>query len=425
MAKTSCITHPPKQQLSILRQDYIAVCQEAGKGKRPLCSALLLNEFEYWTNIKLGAISDYERELSENNTSGTKHPKPTTWIFFSERALANNQLQKLFGVSLVSECLDWLVKAGYLETRKNPETKVDRTKQFRLNITKTQEAIVKYNEWAIVKNNETIPKTSVSSKSFKDSSETKETVSEGAENSDDSKQEGTTLEPIKAQVVKTEERETVPLSKLVDEHREKISAAAPPPRKFGKCEAQRTIIQHSEIPPDENPRLHSVIGRKCVNCGADTTTMYQYSNGSILLCEQCFGKVPPAVPVNGSVSIDTDSRVREKPANWYDHGDLIKAIGEVFQAYNGEANRILTLLRGTAKKGEWKENRLPKDAPVDADELREWFKWFKANRDYSMVKQPMKIHSEIVHWRLQKKGKPAKTEKAYNPATDEAYQNGE
>ena len=111
----------------------------------------------------------------------------------------------------------------------------------------------------------------------------------------------------------------------------------------------------------------------------------------------------------------------------YDHPDLIKTIEEVFEVYGGGANSILTQLRGTAKRGDWKKNRFPQGEEVDGTELRRWAGWFETGRDYSMVKVPHKIYSEITHWR--KLGSPnadnptaQATEQIYDLEKDEAYE---
>ena len=110
----------------------------------------------------------------------------------------------------------------------------------------------------------------------------------------------------------------------------------------------------------------------------------------------------------------------------YDHPDLIRAIEEVFKEYGGGANCFMTQLRGTARKGAWKEHRFPKGEEVDGTELRRWAGWFEQNKEYSMVKTPHKIYSEITDWR--KQGSPSAgnptaqaTEQVYNIANDEAY----
>ena len=47
MSRESCIAHPPKQVIAIVRQDYYELMN------RDACAAALLNIFEYWANAAI------------------------------------------------------------------------------------------------------------------------------------------------------------------------------------------------------------------------------------------------------------------------------------------------------------------------------------------------------------------------------------
>ena len=55
MSRESCIAHPPKQLLAIIRQDYYELTG------RDACAAALLNIFEYWANAALAHDPTVER----------------------------------------------------------------------------------------------------------------------------------------------------------------------------------------------------------------------------------------------------------------------------------------------------------------------------------------------------------------------------
>lgn len=55
MSRESCIAHPPKQLLAIVRQDYYKLTG------RDACAAALLNIFEYWANAAIAADPTVER----------------------------------------------------------------------------------------------------------------------------------------------------------------------------------------------------------------------------------------------------------------------------------------------------------------------------------------------------------------------------
>ena len=55
MSRESCIAHPPKQAIAIVRQDYYELME------RDACAAALLNIFEYWANAALASDPTVER----------------------------------------------------------------------------------------------------------------------------------------------------------------------------------------------------------------------------------------------------------------------------------------------------------------------------------------------------------------------------
>lgn len=146
------------------------------------------------------------------------------------------------------------------------------------------------------------------------------------------------------------------------------------------------------------PREESTASQACHVCESMAT--FEQIQGGRLLCDDCYAaehmRGKPAQTHTANETLTED-----KPPGWFDYDDLIKAIGEVFKEYNGGARNYAAMLRGTAKKGEWKEHRFPKGEEVDATELRKWAGWFKENKDYSMVKVLHKVHSEIMDWRKQ------------------------
>ena len=55
MSRESCLAHPPKQLLAIVRQDYYELTG------RDACAAALLNIFEYWANAAIANDPSIER----------------------------------------------------------------------------------------------------------------------------------------------------------------------------------------------------------------------------------------------------------------------------------------------------------------------------------------------------------------------------
>lgn len=56
MSRSSCIDHPPKQILAVVRQDYYALTNDC-------IAAALLNLFEYWANAAIAFDPDVENPL--------------------------------------------------------------------------------------------------------------------------------------------------------------------------------------------------------------------------------------------------------------------------------------------------------------------------------------------------------------------------
>lgn len=134
MTKTKCITHPPRQSLVIIREDYLAICD----GNH--CAAAILNIFEYWTDNKL----DNCEQAAIENAIATEGNAPLVnadlWIYKSIPEL-KAELLGLFGDSKISAALDVIKDLGILESRNNPKYGWDRTLQYQFNI-KVAQALI-------------------------------------------------------------------------------------------------------------------------------------------------------------------------------------------------------------------------------------------------------------------------------------------
>lgn len=139
MTKSSCIQHPPSMIIVMIRQDYLALCQDAPD---PHCAAALLNNMEYWTNIKLANSRQVEIENAiAANEGAPLLPDDGTWVYKTHEETQCDLLE-LFGRNKIVNNMAWLVSVGYLETRANPRYKWDKTKQYSLNLQTLQDAIL-------------------------------------------------------------------------------------------------------------------------------------------------------------------------------------------------------------------------------------------------------------------------------------------
>ena len=109
--RNSCISHPAREPLAILREGYKIIC--AGNE----CAALLLNAFEHLAN-RYGE----------------------TWIMRSFPELIDDILEQ-YGETKVRESLKELEKLGFLQSRKNKVIPRDQTKEWLLMVDAVQAAL--------------------------------------------------------------------------------------------------------------------------------------------------------------------------------------------------------------------------------------------------------------------------------------------
>lgn len=316
MAKSSCVNHPSEQMIAILRQDYLEICHGAGKGRRPYCAAMLLNMFEHWQNVKFGAIEDFNRQPEE-----VKY-QPTKWIYFTEVAMAQEQLLGMFGVSMVSECIDWLVEVEFILTRRNPKKGYDRTKQFTMNLNKIHAVLQTVTEKqrmhslnltnGIVESNETIPKVS-SKESLKDSLGSENPEPRPGENSFVPSQSAIpytgqleSLEHHRAMLGSKRKSETVPVFNGDDE----LQLPLKPETVGGVGLSSKQSVESEKVPP---PRGYgnwyyigdsdSDVGSMCIENGCDNQAQWNHPQVAPM-CEQHYGEfiageaddIAPAAP---------------------------------------------------------------------------------------------------------------------------------
>ena len=117
MTRESCIAHPPKQAISIVRQDYYELTG------RDACAAALLNIFEYWANAALAADASVERP----------------WV--GARPIREFE-RLLLGIATdkqIRKRLAMLEASGFIHTR--PPAKRGAAKEYQVRVTEIQQAI--------------------------------------------------------------------------------------------------------------------------------------------------------------------------------------------------------------------------------------------------------------------------------------------
>jgi hypothetical protein len=135
----SCIEHSSRQSLVLIREDYVQLAERLGSPDHA-CTAAILNVFEHWTNVKIGASQQGEIENRIAEKEGLPSKGYDLWIYKSQPDL-QAELMGIWGVNKVGVCLNWLVEQTLLLSRSNPLYKWDRTKQYLLNVDKINELL--------------------------------------------------------------------------------------------------------------------------------------------------------------------------------------------------------------------------------------------------------------------------------------------
>ncbi|MBM7854923.1 hypothetical protein JOC37_001303 [Desulfohalotomaculum tongense] len=121
----------------VIKEEFVALTGDITK-------AILLNQFIYWSE----RVRDFDKfiaeEISRARKNGVeKNFEPTNgWIYKTAEELSEETMLNLAPAN-IRKHLSVLVKNGWLSERTNPEYKWDRTKQYRVNILKIQQDLLK------------------------------------------------------------------------------------------------------------------------------------------------------------------------------------------------------------------------------------------------------------------------------------------
>lgn len=145
MTRSSCIAHKTSQQMTIIREDYLWMCD----GNH--CAASLLNVFEYWMNYK---INHHEQVQIENKIAAVGAVPllvDDMWVYKTAENL-KDELLGLFADTKITAAVKLLKKKGFIETRNNPAYGWDRTLQYLFKAEAVQQAVNISDAYTILKN---------------------------------------------------------------------------------------------------------------------------------------------------------------------------------------------------------------------------------------------------------------------------------
>lgn len=131
VARMNCIAHQKDQPMIVIYADQLAACD----GHH--CTAALLNVFEYWHSVRLSQI---QQERKRASTEQDYQPNLSTWIYKNIQDLSDDIIG-MFGETSISKSVVTLLEKGFIESKQNTTNPFDRTKMYRLNTARVQEAI--------------------------------------------------------------------------------------------------------------------------------------------------------------------------------------------------------------------------------------------------------------------------------------------
>lgn len=135
--KAGLIPHMPNEPLVMIRQCYLKICDNDA------CEAALLNHLEYCLMWKRRTQGQAERLNQAALASGELPAQDTEdWWYATIDELGENLLN-CWGRSKVIAALNSLILRGYVERRRNPKYKMDRTWQYRLCIQHVKDGLKK------------------------------------------------------------------------------------------------------------------------------------------------------------------------------------------------------------------------------------------------------------------------------------------
>lgn len=107
--------------------------------------AIVLNQMIYWSE----RVRDFDKFIEEeyqraeaNGLEPAAQELQNGWIYKKAEELAAETMMKV-NQTTMSRCLNELVQAGWLDRRRNPKYKMDKTYQYRVNLIKIQEDLLK------------------------------------------------------------------------------------------------------------------------------------------------------------------------------------------------------------------------------------------------------------------------------------------
>jgi hypothetical protein len=129
MSKTTCINHPKKETLIIMRTWQVEFC----RGNH--CAAALLNFYEYWHNIKLAMSEKNVRSNDISEMHGDSRAQDETLLQFHTNEELSEGILNLYGRNAIIQANKLLEELDVIKIQNNPNKryKFDKTLYYEFN----------------------------------------------------------------------------------------------------------------------------------------------------------------------------------------------------------------------------------------------------------------------------------------------------
>jgi hypothetical protein len=136
-------TEPEPLKRAVVKEELVAITGDC-------ITAMILNQFIYWSERRKDADKFLQEEIEIAQKYGNEETDNSTlpklsygWIYKKTEELAD-ELMLSSSRQTVRKHITSLVKAGFIDERRNPKYKWDQTVQYRVNLYKIQTELEKY-----------------------------------------------------------------------------------------------------------------------------------------------------------------------------------------------------------------------------------------------------------------------------------------
>lgn len=144
----SCINHPAKEPLIIIRAWQVNACD----GDH--CAAALLSFFEYWHNVRLAQAPKSARQNAISEMHGDLGTQDTSLLQFHSEAELEVGLLGLYKKDKIRKTIALLAEKGFISVHSNPNPRYsfDRTRYFLFQEETVNEYLFSINDFPVIEN---------------------------------------------------------------------------------------------------------------------------------------------------------------------------------------------------------------------------------------------------------------------------------